>query len=55
MSHAWDTDARAGMRSGIRAGDFDDLLSRLGMAERREDALRLIAVDRESSGLASTR
>ena len=25
---------------------FDDLLSRLGMAERREDALRLISTDR---------
>jgi hypothetical protein len=46
MSHAWDTDARAGMRSGIRAEDFDDLLSRLGMAERREDALQLISTDR---------
>ncbi len=46
MSHAWDTDARAGMRSGIRAEDFDDLLSRLGMAERREAALRLISTDR---------
>jgi hypothetical protein len=46
MSHAWDTDGSAGMRSGIRSEDFDDLLSRLGMAERREDALRLIAADR---------
>ncbi len=46
MSHAWDTDGGAGMRSGIRAEDFDDLLSRLGMAERREDALRLISADR---------
>lgn len=46
MSHAWDTDASAGMRSGIRAEDFDDLLSRLGMAERRADALRLISADR---------
>jgi|GEM_PF-1535721 len=46
MSHAWDTDASAGTRSGIRAEDFDDLLTRLGMAERREDALRLISADR---------
>ncbi len=46
MSHAWDTDASAGMRAGIRAQDFDDLLSRLGMTDRREEALRLISGDR---------
>jgi hypothetical protein len=28
MSHAWDIDGGAGMRSGIRAEDFDDVLSR---------------------------
>jgi hypothetical protein len=48
MSHAWNTDTGAGMRSGIRADHFDDLLSRLGMAERREDALQLISADRDT-------
>jgi hypothetical protein len=48
MSHAWETDWEAGTRCYIHPAAVDDLFVKLGWQDREEDALRLIAADRES-------